>query len=150
MGKKSKQKVQARPKPTAYDVVLTIVPAVYLAGIRSFAGPCTHADGPVAACVFSGHILLGLGAVALVLAIMRLMGANKSTKRSFDLFLAIVGILIAFLPGNTLALCESASMTCRTIMLPFSRVLGIALALCAFVCELGVDHEESTGRKRRR
>ena len=150
VGKKSKQKVQERPKTTAYDVVVSIVPAFYLAGIRSFAGPCMHTEGVVAPCIFTSRVLLGLGIAALLLALMRLMGADKATKRSFDLLLVIVGILIAFLPGNSLALCDAASMTCRAVMLPFSRVVGIALSVCAFVCELVADHEEPTGRKRRR
>lgn len=150
MGKKSKQKVQARPVTTVYDVVVSVVPAVYLCGIRLFAGPCAHADGSVSTCAFAGHVLLGLGIAALLLAFMRLSGADKATKRSFDLFLVIVGVLMAVLPGTALALCDDPAMACRTIMTPFSRVLGVVLCLCAFACELVADHEEPTGRKRRR
>lgn len=150
MGKKSKQKVPARPKATAYDVAVSVVPAAYLCGIRLFARPCTHADGSVAACAFTGRVLLGLGIAALLLAFMRLTGADKATKRSFDLFLVIVGALMAALPETALALCDDPAMACRAIMTPFSRVMGVVLILCAITCELFADHEESTGRKRRR
>ncbi len=150
MGKKSKQKVQARPAATAYDVAVSVVPAAYLCGIRLFARPCVHADGSAAACAFTGRVLLGLGIAALLLAFMRLTGADKATKRSFDLFLVIVGVLMAALPGTALSLCDDPAMACRAIMLPFSRVMGVVLCLCAIACELVADHEEPTGRKRRR
>ena len=147
---KNKKKAPApppRPQIQPIDVVVSLVPAAFLAGIRTFAAPC----GVGHVCAMTGHVLLGFGVAALALVFMRLFGADKATKRSFDLILVIVGLLLAFLPGGPLALCAEATMSCRAITLPFARVCGVALALCALGCELTTDHEEhGRGRRRRR
>ena len=150
MGNKKKQKVAPRPETGAMDVVVTVVAGLYLAGLRMFAHPCTHADGSVPACRLAGTVLLGLAAVAVCLVVLRLLGADTRTKRSFDLLLLIVGVLIAVLPGNALGLCPDASMVCHTVMLPFARVMGVALGLAAVAGEATVDQEVPTGRRRRR
>ena len=150
MSKNKKKKATTpppRPQIQPIDVVASLVPAAFLAGIRTFAAPC----GGGHACTMAGHILFGMGVAAMALVLMRLFGADKATKRSFDLILVIVGLLLAFLPGGPLALCTEATMTCRAITLPFARVCGIALALGAFGCELTTDYEErGRGRRRRR
>lgn len=150
MGNKKKQKVAPRPQTGVMDVALTVVAGLYLAGLRMVARPCAHADGSVPACRLAGTVLLGLAGVALVLVVMRLLGADTRTKRSFDLLLLVVGVLIAVLPGNVLGLCDDATMVCHTVMLPFARVMGVALGLAAVACEATVDQEVPTGRKRRR
>jgi len=152
MGKreKSKKKVPSRPQTGPMDVVLSVVAALVPVGLRTVATPCAHADGSAAACAMAGHVLLGLGFVALALAVLRLWSADLATKRSFDLLLLIVGVIVAVLPGTTLALCTDAGMSCRAIMLPFARIVGVALGLSAVACEATVDHEVPTGRRRRR
>lgn len=151
MGKNSKRAArQSRPETTIPTIVLSLLPAVLLLGIRTFAGPCVHEDGSAAACTNTGYVLLALGAVALVLCFMRLFAADKRTRRSFDLLLVIAGILLAVLPGTALPLCMMATMRCRSLMLPFARIMGAVIALGALACELTEDHEEPTGRRRRR
>jgi hypothetical protein len=88
--------------------------------------------------------------VAVGLVVLRQLGADTRTKRSFDFLLLIVGVLYAVLPGNVLGLCSGASMVCHVVMLPFARVMGVALGLAAVACEAAVDQEVVTGRKRRR
>ena len=152
MGKreKSRKKTPPRPQTGPLDIVLTVVAALVIVGLRTVAAPCAHTDGSVAGCTTAGHVLFGLGFAAVALAAMRLMAADLATKRSFDLLLLIVGVLVVFLPGNTLALCADASMRCRVVMLPFARIVGVALAVAAVACEATVDHEIPTGRRRRR
>ena len=152
MGKKNKRsdKRPPRPETTILTIVLTLLPAVFLLGIRTFAGPCVHEDGSASACTTTGHVLLGVGAVALILGMLRLFGADKRTRRCFDLLLVVAGLALAILPGTALPLCMMATMRCRSLMLPFARVMGAAVAIGAFACELTEDHEEPTGRRRRR
>ena len=151
MSKKSKaKKVQPRPQTSMLDLVVMVIPTLFVCGLRTFATPCVHDDGSVAVCGATAFVLLGMGVTALVLSLLRMLGADKATKRSFDLLLAIVGVLVAVLPGTTLALCADASMRCRAIILPFARIVGVALGLSAVACEVTVDHEIPTGRKRRR
>jgi len=152
MSKKSKAaKVQPRPPASAMDLVITVVPTLFVCGLRTVASPCVHEDGSAAACGTTAFVLLGMGVVALVLALMRLLGADKATKRSFDLLLLVAGVLIAFSPGFVLGLCDDVTMRCHTILLPFARAFGAGLGVCAVLCEATVDHEEpQQGRSRRR
>ena len=150
MGKKKKQKVAPRPQTGAMDVVLAAVSIINLAGLRMFVQPCTHADGSEPACRLTATVLLVLAVVAVGLVVLRQLGADTRTKRSFDFLLLIVGVLYAVLPGNVLGLCSDASMVCHVVMLPFARVVGVALGLAAVACEATVDQEVVTGRKRRR
>ena len=64
MGKREREKQQRRKQPprspvAAMDVALTLVPVVFLAGIRTFAAPCVHDDGLPATCAMAGHVCWG-------------------------------------------------------------------------------------------
>jgi hypothetical protein len=148
MSKKNKQ--PERPAIGMSDAVMAVIPAVFVLGVRTVAGPCVHADGTAAACTMAGRVLLGLGAAATLLACMRLFSADLKTRRSFDLLLVVAGALIAVLPGTALSLCMMETMHCRAVMLPFARLLGAATIVCALVCEFTVDQEVPTSRKKRR
>lgn len=147
--KKGKAAQPTRPATTVTDGIITALPAVLVLGLRTVAAPCVHTDGSAAACTTAGHVLFGLAIASLALALMRLLGADLRTRRSFDLLLVLVGIAIALVPGTTLSLCADATMPCQAIMRPFARVMGAALVIGAMACELTVDHEVPTGRKRR-
>lgn len=148
--KKKKQKQPARPPISALDGVISAVPALIIFSLRTFVVACTHEDGSAAPCVTTHHVLTGLGVALLVLAFMRLMAADKRTKRSFDFMIALGGLLFALLPGTVLVFCDDATMVCQTVMLPFARIAGALMIVLALVCEFTIDHEEPTGRKRRR
>lgn len=150
MSKKNNRANPPKPPVTPIDGVLLALPVVFVLGVRTVAGPCIHEDGTVGACAMAGTVLTGLGVVAAVLAALRLYGADKRTRRSFDLFLVIAGLAMAILPGNVLQLCMMATMHCRAVMLPFARIMGVALVLLAVACEFTVDRDIPTGRKRRR
>ena len=155
MGQKEKNRQkrreqEQRPKPGIMDVIVTLLPAVLVAGLRTFAAPCMHEDGSAAACTTAGTVLLVLGVVTLVLAVMRLLGVDRRTRRSLDLFLVIAGIALAVLPGTILPLCMMETMRCRAVMMPFARIIGAATAIVALACELTVDREVPAGRKSRR
>lgn len=151
MGKREKSRKKTAPRPTlgAMDLVLVVVALLMVTGFRTVAGSCAHAGGEAHACAMAGRVLMVLGFVGAALALLRTLSADLATKRSFDLLILIVGVLVAVLPGTTLTLCAEAGMTCRTIMAPFARVAGVVLGLVAIACEATVDHEVPTGRRRR-
>ena len=152
MGKRerrNKQQQTERPPVGAPDAVLSFAAIVSVFGVRTFAAPCVHEDASVAACLVTGRVLLAIGAAALALTLVRLLAADRHTKRSFDFLVAVAGLLFAALPGTMLPLCTDASMGCHTVMLPFARIVGIALIVLSVVCELTVDREVPTGRRRR-
>lgn len=147
---KKKAKQPPRPKAGVADAVLTVIPIALFLLVRSFAGACVHEDGSPVVCATTAHVLTGLAIAGTVLCCLRILAADRATKRSFDLLLTIAGIAIAAMPGNMLPLCADTTMQCHTLMTPVARVLGVALIVGAILCELTVDHEEPTGRKRRR
>ena len=152
MGKRERRNKQQpdRPPVGPLDAVLSFAAVISVFGVRTIAAPCVHEDGSAAACLLTGRVLLAIGAVALALSLARLLAADRHTKRSFDFLVAVAGLLVAVLPGTTLALCADTTMRCHTAMLPFARVVGVALIALSIVCELTVDREVPTGRKRRR
>jgi len=150
MGKGKKKKQPPRPQTGAADVLITLVPTALLLSLRTFAGACVHEDGSPIVCATASHVLTGLAIAGILLCCTRILSADKATKRSFDLMLAILGAATAAMPGYMLQLCADTTMRCHTIMLPVARVCGVLLIVGAIICELGVDHEEPTGRKRRR
>lgn len=150
MSSKKKRKQPSRPAVGAPDVILSMAPVLVVFCLRTFVHACVHEDGSTAPCVVTHHVLMGLGVGLLALALMRLMSADKRTKRSFDFILALGGVLFALLPGTVLPFCDDVTMVCHTIMLPFARIAGALMVVLALVCEFTVDHEEPTGRKRRR
>ena len=147
---KSKTKQPPRPATSAADVLMALIPVALLVGFRGFAGACVHEDGSPVVCATAAWVLTGLAVAGILLCCTRVLSADKATKRSFDLLLAIVGLAMAILPGSMLPLCADTTMQCHTIMTPVARVGGAVLIVAAILCELTVDHEEPTGRKRRR
>ena len=147
---KRQEQERAKMAPKPLDVVLTLLPAIFLFGIRTFAGPCVHEDGSEAACVMTSYVMTGLGVVALLLVFMRILGADLRTRRCFDLFLVVAGVLIAVLPSTALPLCAMDSMRCQAVMVPFARIMGLAIVVGALACEFTVDRDVPTGRKNRR
>lgn len=141
MGKKSKKNQVAKPKAGAPDVVVAAVAILFTFGIRTFAGPCVHDDGSASACTLAGNVLFGLGVIAIVLSVLRIQSVNYQTKRSFDLFLVIAGLVIASTPGTMLPLCMMETMRCQAVMLPFARIMGGLLAALALGCEFLFDRE---------
>lgn len=144
---KKKTKQPPRPQTGVVDALIALVPILLLLGLRTVAGACTH-DG--AACTTANHVLTGLAIAGILLCCTRILSADKATKRSFDLMLAIVGVATAAMPGYMLQLCTDTTMQCHTRMLLLARVCGVLLIVGAVLCELTVDYEEPTRRKRRR
>lgn len=138
--KKGKKQV-ARPTAGVPDALVAAIAILFTFGLRSFAGPCVHDDGSAAACTMTGHVLFGLGIASIALSVLRILSADYHTKRSFDLFLVIAGILIALSPGTVLPLCMMETMHCQAIMLPFARIMGGLMAVAALACEFLFDHQ---------
>ena len=118
-------------KPKAAPVVgviLTALAVLLFGGLSTFAGPCTShdaADTPM--CFWAFRAMLGAGAVLVVLSIVRIFETDEGERRGLSLGAALLGALIAAIPGGLIDLCSDASMACNAIMRPFALCVGVAV-----------------------
>ncbi|MDO4537656.1 MAG: DUF4418 family protein [Coriobacteriales bacterium] len=117
-----------RPQPLA-GIILTLLSALLLAGVLSFAGPCAHEDGSVAACSSAARAVVALGVAALVLSIVRIFELDEGERRGLSLGVATLGVLVVLMPGTLVSLCAEESMRCHAVMQPFCMVVGALMAL---------------------
>ena len=123
-------------KPKAQPVVgllLTGLAALLIVGVATFAGPCAGHSGQDAAaatsCYWASRALLGVGAVAAVLAVVRIFETDEGERRGLSLGCALLGFLAAAIPGPIIALCADPTMHCNAIMRPFALCVGVAMGL---------------------
>lgn len=120
-------------KPKAAPIVgiiLTALAILLIAGIATFAGPCAvHGDGETQSCYWASRAVLGVGAVIVILSIVRIFETDEGERRGLSLSAALLGALVAALPGWLIGLCSDASMQCNAVMRPFALCLGVAIFL---------------------
>lgn len=115
-------------------VLLTVLAVLLLVGVATFAGPCEQHDASdVPSCVWAARAVLGVGAVTLILALVRIFEMDEGERRGLSLSCALLGVLAAVVPGFIIALCDDASMNCQTLMHPFVLCVGAAIGLVGAV-----------------
>ena len=111
-------------------IILTVLAVMLLAGLLTFAGPCASQVGEEArSCLWASRALLGVDAVLLIIALVRIFEQDEGERRGLSFASALLGALIAVMPGTLIALCPDPSAQCNAVMRPFALVLGLALAL---------------------
>ena len=105
-------------------IILTALDVLLLVGLNTSARPCAHADA--VGCQAAQRAVLGAGVVLLVLAAIRIFELDEGERRGLSLGSALVGALIAVLPGMLVPLCADASMPCNQMMRPFVLAVGAA------------------------
>ena len=108
-------------------IILTVLSVLLVVGVLTFAKPC-DVHGVPSSCVWASRAVLGAGVVAFVLSAVRIFERDEGERRGLCLGVALVGILIACLPGVLIELCADASLPCNAVMRPFCMGVGIALA----------------------
>lgn len=120
---------KARP---IVGIILTAMCVLLVVGILTFAGPCAASgDASAETCHGASRAALGAGVVALILSIVRIFERDEGERRGLDLGIALVGVLVAALPGVLIGLCAAQTARCHSIMQPFCLGVGIVLALVA-------------------
>ena len=118
---------KARP---LVGIALTVLSALLLIGVLTFAAPCEERNaGMVGTCLWAGRAVLGASIVALLLSIVRIFERDEGERRGLDLGIALVGALVACMPGMLIDLCADPHMTCNVVLRPFCMGAGIAMAL---------------------
>ena len=111
-------------------IILTALAAVLMAGLLTFAGPCASQVGKEArSCLWASRALLGVDAVLLIIALVRIFEQDEGERRGLSFASALLGVLIAMMPGTLIALCSDPSTHCNAVMRPFALALGIAVVL---------------------
>ena len=118
---------KARP---LVGIALTAFSALLLIGVLTFAAPCdAHNAGMVGTCRWAGRVVLGTSVVCLLLSVVRIFERDEGERRGLDLGIALVGALVACIPGVLIELCADPAMACNGVLRPFCMALGIALAI---------------------
>lgn len=117
-----------KPKPIV-GICLTLLCATMVVGTLTFAAPCGPQDHDVRSCYWASRAVLGCGAVALVLSLVRIFEMDEGERRGLDLGIALVGALAALMPGVLVGLCVEGGMRCNAIMHPFCIAVGGAIAV---------------------
>ena len=127
-----KQVEEPKAQPIA-GLLLTGLAVLLVAGVATFAGPCEFHSGQdveeASSCYWASRALLGIGAVAAVLAIVRIFETDEGERRGLSLGCALLGFLAAAIPGPIIALCADPSMHCNAVMRPFVLCVGVAMGL---------------------
>ena len=111
-------------------IILTALAVVLLAGLLAFAGPCAvHAGEETRSCLWASRALIGVDAVLLIIALVRIFEQDEGERRGLSFASALLGVLIAMMPGTLIALCSDPSTHCNAVMRPFALALGIAVVL---------------------
>ena len=113
------------------DIVAAVVSVLVILGVLTFAGPCVHDDGSAAMCSGAGQGILWVGIIALIASLARMLMPGKALKVVFGAVVAVLGIVVALMPGVIMPLCMMQTMHCQTVMRPVAMVLGIVLAIVA-------------------
>ena len=111
-------------------IILTALAIVLLAGLLTFAGPCAvQAGEETRSCLWASRALVGVDAVLLIIALVRIFEQDEGERRGLSFAAALLGVLIAVMPGTLIALCSDPSTHCNAVMRPFALALGIAVVL---------------------
>ena len=120
---------QDKASPLA-GIVLTVLSALLVVGVLSFATPCgVHDDGSYGSCRWAARAVLGVGVALLVLSVVRIFERDEGERRGLSLAAALLGVLVACMPGVLVDLCATQAMRCHAIMHPFSVCVGAAIAV---------------------
>ena len=74
-------------------IVATTLSAVLILGMLTFAGPCAHEDGSAGTCLRAQRAVLGVGAVLLVLSLVRIFERDEGERRGLSLSIGLLGAL---------------------------------------------------------
>ena len=111
-------------------MILTALSVLLVVGMLSFAASCgVHEDGSVSSCHWAARAVLGVGVVLFVLSVVRIFERDEGERRGLSLAAALLGGLVACMPGVLIDLCAEQAMRCHTIMRPFVVCVGAAIAV---------------------
>lgn len=114
------------------DLLLVLLSAVFLIGIRSFFAPCgPKEDGSWMTCHWAGQAVSGAAAVLLCLAVAHLLVRNRGVKAGLSMAMIPTAALTMLIPGKLIHMCMMQSMRCHSVMKPGVIVCAVLTILAA-------------------
>ena len=113
-------------------IALLVLSILLVIGVMTFAAPCVHDDGTLAACHGASQAILIAGVIACILSLAAIFVPNRKASGAAALVAACCGAFAAAAPGTLFGMCMMQTMRCWAVMRPF------ALACGALVCIVGI------------
>ena len=120
-------------KEKIVPLILAAVGAVLAIGVLTFAGPCVHDDGTVAACFAASRAVIACGIVACISGLLGAALRGIQTSMVLSVIGIVAGILAIAFPGGIMPLCMMQTMHCWSVMRPFALIMGAVVAIVAAV-----------------
>lgn len=140
-------KTAVGPKSGVIDIVLLALPLIALISVKTFAGPCTHADGTVGVCAAAANNIVWVSLAAGVAAFVRLLAPSRVIKLALSAIIAVLGLVIILMPGTIMPLCSMETMQCQAMMKPTMMIFGALILVAGIVCTIfGVMQVKNPGR----
>ena len=119
----------SKAQPLA-GAILTVLAALLIAGVASFAGPCeAHGGEEPMSCLWAARAVLGMGAAIAIISLVRIFERDEGERRGLSFASGLLGLLAAATPGLLIELCTDPAMRCNAVMRPFVLIAGAAIAL---------------------
>ena len=125
------------------DIILIIISAVFLIGIRTFFSPCgPKDDGSWMTCHWAGQAISGIAAVILVIAVCHAIFKDPGTKTGLSIAIVPLSLFAAVLPGNLIGLCMMNDMRCHSMMRTDTVIFSVLLILIS-IADILVQKKKS-------
>ena len=125
--KKSKFSLLLRLVQLALVAVLTL-------GVRFLFPACTAMEDECKSCVDCQNAIFAFGLAMLIIALVLLLCSNAYVRCGLSVSLIIVDlVMVILIPNRLISLCMMPDMACRAHMYPAVLLLGILIAVIAFV-----------------
>ena len=118
----------------ASDIILLVLSAVFLIGIRTFFAPCgPKDDGSWMTCHWAGQAITGIASVLLVISVIHMFVKDAKVKQGLAIAMIPTALFSVILPGNMIGLCMMNTMRCHSVMRPASIIVSVlVIAAAAF------------------
>lgn len=114
------------------DIILVVIGAVFLIGIRTFFKPCGPTDeGTWMTCHWAGQAATGVAAVLLCLAVAHVIVRNPGIKAGLTIAVIPTAVLAILIPGNLISMCMMDTMRCHAVMKPGVMICSVLMILAA-------------------
>ncbi len=101
--------------------------AVLTVGPLTFFKACGAHDGKYMACHWAQNAVVLLGAVLILIALLRIILPDIGIKTGLSISAALVSASVILIPGRVIALCMMDTMRCHSIFRPAVTVTAAVL-----------------------
>ena len=125
------------------DVILLLLTAVFLIGIRSFFAPCgPKEDGTWMHCHEAENAVFILGIALFAVSAALFLVKEVRARRILSAVILVTSVITALVPNVLIHLCMMSGMRCLSVMRPAVIVISVLIAVGS-AAELFLEKEEN-------